>query len=330
MSEINDKIQTLEEQALSFNDKILNLQNQIDATDISVLKQDVTNLKKQIPINKIIWDIAPKRTLKQVLGNIDNIPSPYHTLREWIEHLGGSTSGGGATINGAVWETIPITADKLKEVNYNNDTQMRYISHLGSLTDATFTIQQVPCLCIIRCFFIPIDNQNYNILGGDMDILSTPSINWTAIDETVSYEDNESTKSYTAKTFYAKITEAGEYTIDFSNPYYYVTTEQNTNYTNYWIQIFSISGYDKITKLESNVISSSPINLTNAANKDIIYFFYSQNSMINLSYPPYDSYAQNNIFKTAYYEKNINDISLNGTINNYTANSSYYSKFELQ
>lgn len=92
---IDQKIIDINSAIVSIQNDLANLKTLINSTDISILKQDVTTLKTQsIPITKIQWDVPPIRNLKQVLGNLDNLP--YSNLRLWLQQLEKKT----------VWEKI--------------------------------------------------------------------------------------------------------------------------------------------------------------------------------------------------------------------------------
>ena len=92
---IDQKIIDINSAIISIQNDLANLKTLINSTDISILKQDVTTLKTQsIPITKIQWDVPPIRNLKQVLGNLDNLP--YSNLRLWLQQLEKKT----------VWEKI--------------------------------------------------------------------------------------------------------------------------------------------------------------------------------------------------------------------------------
>lgn len=92
---IDQKIIDINSAIISIQNDLANLNTLINSTDISILKQDVTTLKTQsIPVTKIQWDVPPIRNLKQVLGNLDNLP--YSNLRLWLQQLEKKT----------VWEKI--------------------------------------------------------------------------------------------------------------------------------------------------------------------------------------------------------------------------------
>lgn len=92
---IDQKIIDINSAIISIQNDLANLKTLINSTDISILKQDVTTLKTQsIPVTKIQWDVSPIRNLKQVLGNLDNLP--YSNLRLWLQQLEKKT----------VWEKI--------------------------------------------------------------------------------------------------------------------------------------------------------------------------------------------------------------------------------
>lgn len=92
---IDQKIIDINSAIISIQNDLANLNTLINSTDISILKQDVTTLKTQsIPVTKIQWDVSPVRNLKQVLGNLDNLP--YSNLRLWLQQLEKKT----------VWEKI--------------------------------------------------------------------------------------------------------------------------------------------------------------------------------------------------------------------------------
>lgn len=92
---IDQKIIDINSTIVSIQNDLANLKTLINSTDISILKQDVTTLKTQsIPVTKIQWDVSPIRNLKQVLGNLDNLP--YSNLRLWLQQLEKKT----------VWEKI--------------------------------------------------------------------------------------------------------------------------------------------------------------------------------------------------------------------------------
>ena len=92
---IDQKIIDINSAIISIQNDLTNLKTLINSTDISILKQDVTTLKTQsIPVTKIQWDVSPIRNLKQVLGNLDNLP--YSNLRLWLQQLEKKT----------VWEKI--------------------------------------------------------------------------------------------------------------------------------------------------------------------------------------------------------------------------------
>lgn len=92
---IDQKIIDINSAIISIQNDLANLKTLINSTDISILKQDVTTLKTQsIPVTKIQWDVSPVRNLKQVLGNLDNLP--YSNLRLWLQQLEKKT----------VWEKI--------------------------------------------------------------------------------------------------------------------------------------------------------------------------------------------------------------------------------
>lgn len=92
---IDQKIIDINSTIVSIQNDLANLNTLINSTDISILKQDVTTLKTQsIPVTKIQWDVSPVRNLKQVLGNLDNLP--YSNLRLWLQQLEKKT----------VWEKI--------------------------------------------------------------------------------------------------------------------------------------------------------------------------------------------------------------------------------
>lgn len=92
---IDQKIIDINSAIVSIQNDLANLKTLMNSTDISILKQDVTTLKTQsIPVTKIQWDVSPVRNLKQVLGNLDNLP--YSNLRLWLQQLEKKT----------VWEKI--------------------------------------------------------------------------------------------------------------------------------------------------------------------------------------------------------------------------------
>lgn len=92
---IDQKIIDINSTIISIQNDLANLKTLMNSTDISILKQDVTTLKTQsIPVTKIQWDVPPVRNLKQVLGNLDNLP--YSNLRLWLQQLEKKT----------VWEKI--------------------------------------------------------------------------------------------------------------------------------------------------------------------------------------------------------------------------------
>ena len=92
---IDQKIIDINSTIVSIQNDLANLKTLMNSTDISILKQDVTTLKTQsIPVTKIQWDVSPIRNLKQVLGNLDNLP--YSNLRLWLQQLEKKT----------VWEKI--------------------------------------------------------------------------------------------------------------------------------------------------------------------------------------------------------------------------------
>lgn len=92
---IDQKIIDINSAIISIQNDLANLKTLMNSTDISILKQDVTTLKTQsIPVTKIQWDVSPVRNLKQVLGNLDNLP--YSNLRLWLQQLEKKT----------VWEKI--------------------------------------------------------------------------------------------------------------------------------------------------------------------------------------------------------------------------------
>lgn len=99
MAEIDKQLDSLET-------RIYNLETQEDA--YRVLHQSFYTLKnQQIPVSKIQWDVAPNRNLKQVLGNLDNMP--YSNLREWLEHMVVRENNESSAENSnVIWQQIPV------------------------------------------------------------------------------------------------------------------------------------------------------------------------------------------------------------------------------
>lgn len=110
LSDVAGSVNTLQQNSLiqdnkinQLQDKTEDLQNTISSADIPTLKTQIDQLKNKtnnLPVRNIKWDITPPRNLKDVLGNLDNMP--YPTLRDWLESLEGGGGSGSAT----VWEEI--------------------------------------------------------------------------------------------------------------------------------------------------------------------------------------------------------------------------------
>lgn len=296
----------IDEQLDSFETRIYNLETQEDA--YKVLRQSFNTLKnQQIPVSKIQWDATPNRNLKQVLGNLDNMP--YSNLREWLEHM---IVGEGLNGNGVIhWEAMPFK--NIQRIRYKDQDYRFGGTDYGGVTvrnSTTISILHAPCLLIVRCPFI--SKAYMTVTSGDLT-LTSPNLTWhkcTFENTQYQHPDYNSGMSayFYAQTFYTTVSTPGEYTLNFSNIPVYTLEESNYPF-DYSPQIFSIYGNDTtLTKIESGVFETDPTTITIPANKKMIYFIQTpgENSDIevNLSINPNYEYFWHHWFKTIYYESN--------------------------
>ena len=70
------------------NEGILNQIENLGNT-CSELNSNIQSITTPTLVNKIIWDVANKRTLRAVLGPLENMP--YNSVRAWLERLENQT-----------------------------------------------------------------------------------------------------------------------------------------------------------------------------------------------------------------------------------------------
>lgn len=114
LNSISDEIESISSQSISQQSQLALLENNVqilqqkisnlNSSDItnSIIQQLTKNLLKNIPVRNIKWDTLPPRNLKEILGNLDNMP--YSTLRDWLEAKGGNN--GGSSSSGPIWKSI--------------------------------------------------------------------------------------------------------------------------------------------------------------------------------------------------------------------------------
>ncbi len=70
------------------NEGILNQIENLENT-CSELNSNIQSITTPTLVNKIIWDVANKRTLRAVLGPLEKMP--YNSVRAWLERLENQT-----------------------------------------------------------------------------------------------------------------------------------------------------------------------------------------------------------------------------------------------
>lgn len=330
LSDVAGSVNTLQQNSLiqdnkinQLQDKTEDLQNTISSADIPTLKTQIDQLKNKtnnLPVRNIKWDITPPRNLKDVLGNLDNMP--YPTLRDWLESLEGGGGPGAATI----WEEIQKKTN-LKQLtgHWTDESSPRF----------SVTIDQAPCLCILAVFYKQIQSDfehtfdgeaAKNLLTGKVGIVSTPALDWNT---TGLYYDSVPNKSDfhqflnldeplgCREFFYTVIENPGDYILQWVDESGDCTSTITYNYQIAYKKIraqitplVTTQRFSRIKKIASGLVKTNPSSFIKPANKNLIYFFepyiYGDEEQWAFSPEPTNKIDAPGEQKMLYYDKSIN------------------------